>query len=366
MRKASSSMLAAIIIAAVAVQALFMIFASYRDNSIRLNKEYIKYSESLQKISAPIELKLDDGQVIAYSSIPLNIVGGYIVNDSSVSNLRLLTHVVTPDGAILTDRNTTDLILNGSTAFIILEGGKLISINNFTLQSNDEQSISTVSPSTEYARIIPFAIGVIYNFRSTLTTDDGPIYSSGVIHPKWFFTMSTGIDHTAPLDLSPSEESLTSLDIEGPLHVNASFLNISCIYSNPRISAAFIGIPIEYSGNTNITIKVSFGYLTDFPADPSYLVASLVYYVLPHSSRLDYPINPVPYISNGILNNVPLVRHTIRTYYSGMVGADSLLSDTVTVAIDLSNLPPQGYIVIGCELLTINEFTYYQNTTLIS
>lgn len=366
MRKASSSMLAAIIIAAVAVQALFMILSSYRDNSIRLSKEYVKYSENLQKISSPIELRLDDGQVIAYSSIPLNIVGSYIMNKSSISNLRLLTHVVTPDGAILTDKNTTDLILNGNTALIILEGGKLITINNFTLQTNDGQSTPAISLSPEYASIIPFAIGTIYNFKSTLSPSAGPEYSRGAVHPKWFFTLSTGINHTVPLDLSPSEEVLTTLDVEGPLYVNNSFFNVSCTYSSPRISAAFIGVPVEYSGVTNFTVKISFGYSTKFPTNPSYLIASLVYYVLPHSSRLDYPINPVPYISNGILNNVPLVRHTIKTYYSGSVGANSLLTDTVTVVINLNGLPPQGYIVIGCELLTIDEFTYYQNTLLIS
>jgi len=360
---ASSTLLAAIILLAVVANSLFAI-TSLVSKSLRTT--YVNYYEIMRDLrlnSVHVGFKYVNSSVYAYSEIPVRVLGIYLEEGDEVTELKSPKYI----GSSLTKltylgQNST----NNSSLIVILDGGRVKNLSINSLREGSSNSGSQVSreatDSLGSARLLSFATGTVYLPISYLTLQYGPTaYGTGkIIHPKWFFTLSYGVSQINVIDVSPNEVANTYFDVDGGL-INTSALNITGRISSSDSTTALLGQLISYHGLHNITVSISVKGSVNRGIGFGKYVALVTYYVIPSSTRIDLPVNLVPYLtSSGIIPLVPVERNVIKPIPLGTNSGNIVrFSYSGIVDIDLSSAPSSGYIILGCEVAFRQYINYY-------
>ncbi len=362
--KGNSALIATLILLAVVLNSLLAISNLTSKSSKTAYLNYQKVLKDIQLRSVRVDIKYEGGNIYAKSELPIKVIGVYLENKSGLFKLRAFNNLVSTSLTKLVDLGSINAI--NSSLILVFDSGKILnlSIDDLTNSSTiiNTTKINELTGDLRAAKLLAFATGTIYLPTSYLTLKDGPkAYGAGrVIHPKWFFTLSYGIDQTHAVDLAPNEDVNTYFSVTSEL-INSSSLNVSGKISSSESTTAFIGQFIHYQGLKNITLKISISGKVIRGIEASKYVAIIAYYVIPDSFRIDFPINPVTYIAtSGIIPIVPVERRLIAPIEtSAGIGTPVTFNYTTTVNIDLSSSPYSGYIIVGCELAFKQYINYY-------
>jgi len=362
-RRGISGLVASIVLVAIAAQAVYAIITLYGRSYSALSRAYVNVVENVNAQSANIGVRVEGGEVYARSSAPLRIIGSYLIGSGgTLLRFEPLAPALTPDPKPLLNSTLTSAIMAGKyRALIIFNGGKYLLIDPSTLKQN--------SATSGTVRLTGDVISEIFAQDSSPINFTTP--SPKLFHIAWFTYFVRGV---TPQTLSLN--TLYKLVISGDGIVNASFFNITEAVSGTSWGSAFFaGTVIYYDNVRYVNLTLTLGLKTPYSyyfLPSSYgrgVLGRVAYFIFPTSYSPTKPFNVILRIlstSFQIPTQVPLQHEVIKTYnYSGKWSGWTL-TDKVTVYVNLTNAPPQGYILLGLEGCMYDKFTYYQNVRINS
>ena len=357
-RRGISGLIAAIVLTAIALQLLYVLTETYRNSVSALNREYIKSLSNIAKLQTDIKVSVSNSTVYLSSSNALRILNAYLIDGSTIKRIELPVREIRPTKAPILNSTLYDAILRGSKALLIFDGGKYLIIRNSTLTQ------APASNNTSYngdVRATTMAISEIFNQQSSVLCFNG----SCDLDLIWFAPMLLGYNNVQALRFP--NVLFWKIDYTGSKFINETCFNFTGKISVSWFSAAFFGVVVYYSHVRTINVTLTFGYSTPYSAFFSStgkgVVGQVTYYVFPEGDDPTKPFQLRPVIlTNAGIPNIPLYRQVVKVYRVPSTWSHWVVKDKLSFTINLSNAPPEGYVLIGFEANINTQFAYYQNT----
>ncbi len=349
--------MASIIIIAIVAQAVYAIITLYERGRNALYREYVSLSKDIEAQSALLRIRVIDGDAYVRSSATLHVLGSYLIRgDGGLLKFRPLTSTLTSELRPFFNSTLVSKIESGQyKAFIVFSGGKYVLIDPSTLNQGVQNSGTL--------RLTGDVISEVFAQLSSPVNFTTP--SQKLFHIEWFTYFVEGV---APQTISLN--TLYKLVISGEGAVNSTFFNVTeAVSGTSWESAFFVGTVIYYNNIRYANLTLIIGFKTPYsyyflPSSYSRgVLGRVAYLVFPASYSPTKPFNVILRIlstSFPIATQVPLLHRVVKAYnYSGRWSGWTVV-DVVPVYVNLTDAPPQGYILIGFEGGMCGRFTYYQ------
>ncbi len=356
-RRGISGLIAAIVLTAIALQLLYILTETYRNSTRALNYEYVQSASNLAKLQTDVRVSESNSTIYLSSSNTLRILDAYLMNGSTLQKIKLLESVVRPSKTPVLNSTVYDVIRRGGATLLIFNGGKYLVIRNSTLART---AINGNSARAGDAKIATMAISEIFNQYSSVQCFNG----SCKLDLIWFAPMFLGYDAVQALRFQ--NVLYWNIYYTGSKFINETCFNFTGKISTQWFSAAFFGIVVYYSNikafNVTLTIEYSTPYTSSFNSVGNGIVGQVAYYVFPSSDNPARPFHLHPVVLTDIgIPNIPLYRRVVKVYRVPSTWEQWVVRDTLTFTVNLSNAPPEGYVLIGFEVNINTQFVYYQN-----
>jgi len=356
-RRGISGLIAAIILTAIALQLLYILTETYRNSARALNREYVQSASNLARLQTNVRVSESNSTIYLSSSNTLKILDAYLMNGSTLQRIKPLESVVRPSKTPVLNSTLYDVIRRGGAALLIFNGGKYLVIRNSTLTQTVINSNSAYAGNTRVASI---AVSEIFNQYSSVQCFNG----SCKLDLIWFAPMFLGYDAVQALRFQ--NVLYWNIYYTGSKFINETCFNFTGKTSIQWFSAAFFGIAVYYSNvrafNVTLTIEYYTPYSSSFNSFGKGIVGQVAYYVFPSSDNPAIPFHLHPVVLTDIgIPNIPLYRRVVKVYRVPSTWGQWVVRDTLSFTVDLSNAPPEGYVLIGFEANINTQFIYYQN-----
>ena len=357
-RRGISGLIAAIVLTAIALQLLYVLTETYRNSANALNREYVHSLSNIAKLQTDVKVSVSNSTVYLSSSNTLRILNAYLINGSTIKRIELPVRAVRPTKTPVLNSTLYNAVLRGGEVLLIFDGGKYLVIRNNTLTQT--LASNNISHNGD-AKVITTAISEIFNQQSSVLCFNG----SCNLDLIWFAPMLLGYNSVQALRFP--NVLFWKIDYTGSRFVNESCFNFTGKISTSWFSAAFFGVVVYYSHVRSINVTLTFGYSTPYSAsfnsEGRGIVGQIVYYVFPEGDNPVRPFQMHPVILTGVgIPNIPLYRRVVKVYRVPSTWGQWVVKDKLSFVIDLSNAPPEGYVLIGFEANINTQFIYYQNT----